>query len=171
MSLVETAKEKIRHPTISEEVVRSAQAQTAAIMRQFMVGEITLEELRKKWTNVDSLVDPVVLRYPGPLYGLLRSIGFSRADAEDYAEHERAHYRAAQANGLNPLIFLYFTIGDIKDGVQSYYAHVHVSYELACIGEQALRDAVSDVLLAPAEPSADDLAHLPIPAVKRGRTS
>lgn len=161
MSLIERARERAKNPKPHRQIVERQEGSND-LTRQFCSAEINLNTFREKLFKLQKIDDEIVLNNPGPLYGLLRELGLDKESAQEIAEEERAHFRVAQREGLNPRIVLEFSEEIDEEGTLKQYLNALVVYQIPKeIEGKKMRKILKEIALAPEEPSEDDLASLP----------
>ncbi|MBI3397157.1 hypothetical protein HY045_01630 [Candidatus Woesebacteria bacterium] len=162
MSYVERAKQILFDPLEYEEV-HALQIYTNQLVGGFLDGTITVNQLRKGLSVRES--DKLIkLPYPGPLYGLLRKLGFDQDLCRHIAYEERDHYSAAIAFGLETKIIIQVSKPREVDNTypRQLFLNVYLSFKIPDnIDPNILKEIIRQVVLAPKHPSQDDLAKIP----------
>lgn len=168
MSLVERTLDLARNPKISFKEAEIQQASHNKQVRQFFMGDISLSELNEATKDILNEENSIVLDFPGPLYGLLRRIGFDKNEAKKISFDEKAHYYVAKEEGIKVSKFaIQFSSNDnynklSNDTLKTFQYRIYFWFKLPKnMDNDKAREAFRKILLAHEEPSPDDLAKIP----------
>jgi hypothetical protein len=155
MGLKEQFSELAQNP-VQPDKVAQRQQEANMIVKSFMSGGMTQEELRSSLNEIDSRYPTPHMRleYAGPLYGFLRKIVNADPEtAQRIAKEERSHYFSARDRNFNPYI---------RFEVEPTDLHIFVAYTYPDnLTDDDLRQAILDITFSPTEISYDDLAKIP----------
>lgn len=164
MSIVEATLAAARNP-VKKEVSEGWDVKKRDLTRKFLGGNIDLDDYRSQQLPLSVPDWAISLPYPGPLYGLLRRIGVNQKETRKITYEERAHYDIARKAGIFNGVHIEFVesdCGKLEESALCGEMNVFISYYIPQDEDpQKVRAIIRDILLAPSEPSEDDLAKLP----------